>query len=293
MSEPRLVATCWTSAGDVGPLDPSEVSPHPPLERIRAIAAAGWDGFGFAHEDLAVVRDTIGFTALRAEIDAACFKHVEVELATGWWQADERTWRPRWDMLLEAADTLGATFIKVGPAVGGPTPELDSYVKPLWRLAEEAAQIGCRVALEPLPFSVIESLPRGAELIRAVDHPAAGLIVDFWHVFRAGTSLEEFAASVPIETIFGVELSDAPENVVGTLFEDTRNRRTLVGRGAQDVVGFIRTLRTMGYAGPWGVEVISDEHRARPLETALDLARSTALETFALADAPTEQSVIV
>ncbi|KGJ72591.1 hypothetical protein GY21_14250 [Cryobacterium roopkundense] len=280
MNAPRLVATCWTSAGNVGPLDRSEVSPHSPADRLHAIAAAGWDGFGFAHEDLAVVRDTIGFAALRDEIDAAGFSHVEVELVTNWSDPDERSWRPRWEMLLEAAETLGATFIKAGPAAGAPATDLASYVKPLRRLAEEAAQIGCRIALEPLPFSVIESLPRGAELVRAVDHPAAGLIVDFWHVFRAGTSLGDFAALVPIEKVFGVELSDAPSEVVGTLFEDTRNRRTLVGRGQQDVVGFVRTLRSMGYVGAWGVEVISDEHRARSLETALELARSTTLEVF-------------
>jgi sugar phosphate isomerase/epimerase len=286
MSRPHLVATCWTSAGNVGPLDASEVSPYPVLDRVRAIAAAGWDGFGLAHEDLAVVRDSIGFDALREEIDAAGFEHVEVELATDWFRADEQMWRPRWDMLLEAADTLGAAFIKAGPPAGPPALDLHPYVEPLRLLAREAAAIGCRVAIEPLPFSVIESLPRGAELIRAVNHPAAGLIVDFWHVFRANTSLEAFAAAVPIESIFGVELSDAPEAVVGTLFEDTRNRRTLVGHGAQDVVGFIRTLRTMGFTGPWGVEIISDEHRARSLADALSIARSSTLEAFAYADEP-------
>lgn len=283
MTEPRLVATCWTSSGAVGPLDVPELSPHDPIERVRAIAAGGWAGFGFAHEDLAAIRDSIGFAALRAEIDAAGFSHVEVELATDWYEQDESRWRPRWEMLLDAAATLGAAFIKVGPPAGPPAPSLDPYIAPLRRLAEEAAAIGTRIVVEPLPFAAIESMPRGAELIRAVDHPAAGLIVDFWHLFRAGTSLEEFAATVPVEMIFGVELSDAPADVVGTLFEDTRNRRTLIGEGAQDVVGFIRTLLDLGYTGAWGVEIISDEHRARLLHTALAVAKSSTLDTFARA----------
>lgn len=285
MTEPRLVATCWTSSGAVGPLDVPELSPIPPLERVRAIAAGGWAGFGFAHEDLLAVRDSIGFAALRREIDVAGFEHVEVELVADWFEEDESLWRPRWEMLLEAAEVLGAAFIKAGPPAGPPAPDLTRYVAPLRRLGDEAAGIGTRVVLEPLPFSVIDTLPRGAELIAAVDHPAVGLIVDYWHVFRAGTSLEEFAEAVPVQTIFGVELSDAPEDVVGTLFEDTRNRRTLIGEGAQDVAGFIRTLRELGYTGPWGVEIISDEHRARPLEEALELARSSTLQTFARADA--------
>lgn len=285
MSEPRLVATCWTSSGAVGPLDASEVSPHDPLDRVRAIAAGGWAGFGFAHEDLAVVRDTIGFEALRAAIDRAGLEHVEVELVTDWFAEDESLWRPRWEMLKEAAVTLGAVFIKVGPPPGPPAPDFGRYIEPLRTLAEEAAEIGTRLVLEPLPFSVVDTLPRGAELVAAVGHPALGLIVDFWHVFRANTSLAEFAATVPIELVFGVELSDAPTEVVGTLFEDTRNNRTLIGEGAQDVVGFINTLRAMGYSGTWGVEIISDEHRTRDLESALAIAKSSTLATFARAEA--------
>lgn len=286
MSAPRLVATCWTSAGDVGPLDTPERSPHGALDRVRAIAATGWQGFGFGQDDLAEVRETIGFDALRREIDAAGLEHVEVELAGGWWRAEEREWRPTWELLLEAADALDAEFIKVGTAFGDPVDDIGFLIEPMRRIAAEAAQVGTAIALEPLPFGLVGSMPQGAELIRAVDHPAAGLLVDFWHVFRAGTTLERLAETVPVETIFGVELSDAAETVRGTLFEDTRDNRALIGRGAQDVEGFIRTLREMGYARPWGVEILSREHRARPLEEALHLARATALEVFERADAP-------
>jgi sugar phosphate isomerase/epimerase len=128
-------------------------------------------------------------------------------------------------------------------------------------------------------------MPQGAELIRKTGHPAAGLVVDFWHVFRAGTSLDELAEAVDREMVFGVELSDAEEAVVGTLFEDTRDNRTLIGRGAQDVIGFIRTMRGIGWDGPWGVEILSREHRSRTLVDALETARDTTLETFRLADA--------
>ena len=71
---------------------------------------------------------------------------------------------------------------------------------------------------------------------------------------------------------------------IGTLFEDTRDRRTLVGQGAQDVVGFIRAMREVGFAGPWGVEILSIEHRQRPLIEALTVARDTTLDAFQQAD---------
>ena len=71
---------------------------------------------------------------------------------------------------------------------------------------------------------------------------------------------------------------------IGTLFEDTRDRRTLVGQGAQDVVGFIRAMREVGFRGPWGVEILSIEHRQRPLIEALTVARDSAFEVFAHAE---------
>jgi sugar phosphate isomerase/epimerase len=286
MSEPRLVATCWTSAGNVAPLDEPEASPFAALDRVRAIAETGWSGYGFGQDDLRAVADTIGFQRLKDESDELGLRHIEVEIASGWWTADDRAWRPTWELLLEAARVLDAAFIKIGTAFGEPVEDLEPLVAPMRALAEEASDAGTRIALEPLPFAMVASMPQGADLVQRVDHPAAGLVVDFWHVFRAGTSLEELAQRVPVETIFGVELSDAHDEVVGTLFEDTRDNRTLLLEGAQDVAGFIRTLRQIGYDGPWGVEILSAEHRRRDLLDGLRQARESALASFAAADAP-------
>lgn len=80
--------------------------------------------------------------------------------------------------------------------------------------------------------------------------------------------------------VFGVELSDAQREAIGTLCEDTRDRRTLISHGAQDVAGFSRAMRGVGIDGPWGVEIVSAGHRRRPLTEALTLARNSALEAF-------------
>lgn len=280
MSTPELVATCWTSAGNVGPLDSPETSPIPVLERVQAVAATGWMGMGLVLDDLRLVQSSIGFAELRSQADAAGLRHLEVELATGWWREDH-LWRDSWNLLLDAATELDAAFIKIGTEFGEPVSDVTMFVDPLRRLADEAAAAGTRVALEPLPFGLIASIPQGAELMRTVDHPAAGLLVDYWHVFRAGTSLSELVDCLDPTIVFGIELCDARAEVVGTLFEDTRDRRTLVGEGDQDVAGFIRAIREIGYTGPWGVEILSSEHRQRPLLDALSAAYSTALQTFA------------
>jgi sugar phosphate isomerase/epimerase len=284
MSTPALVATCWTSAGNVGPLDDPEISPFSAIERIHAVASTGWAGIGFGQDDLRVIRETVGFPAIRAEIESAGLGHVEVELASGWWRDDDLRWRGTWELLLEAAHGLQASFVKIGTAFGSPVNDITPFVKPLRRIADEAAAIGTRVALEPLPFALIGSMPQGADLIRAADHPSAGLLVDFWHVFRADTTLAELVECLDSNIVFGVELSDAQLESIGTLFEDTRDRRTLIGHGAQDVAGFIRAMRDVGFDGPWGVEILSAEHRQRPLSEALTLACESALKAFEQAD---------
>ena len=138
MSTPALVATCWTSAGNVAPLDDPEVSPFSAIDRVRAAASTGWAGIGFAQGDLQVVRETVGFPALRAEIEAAGLRHVEVELASGWWR-DDLAWRGTWELLLEAAHGLDASFIKVGTAFGSPVDDITPLVEPFRRIADEAA----------------------------------------------------------------------------------------------------------------------------------------------------------
>ena len=278
---PELVASCWTSAGAVAPLQIPETSPVPLAERLEAVASTGWSGFGLAHDDLAAARSTLGFPALRTLIDEAGFSYVEVELLSGWWdESISHQWRPQFDLLLDAAETLGARFIKVGTSMGQPLDDLDFLVAPLRRLTAEAARRGTRIALEPMPFSMVGLVPAAADLIRKVDLPECGLVVDYWHVFRAGTTLEELSGSLEAQQIFGVELNDADAEIRGSLFEDTRDNRRLCGQGDQDVAGFITTMQSIGFEGPWGVEILSEEHRALPVHEALRVAHSTALTCF-------------
>ena len=100
---------------------------------------------------------------------------------------------------------------------------------------------------------------------------------DAWHVFRAGTSLDELSAVLSTEHVFGVELNDAATEVVGTLFEDTVERRLLCGAGSFDLHGLVALLRDTGFDGPWGVEILSEAFRALPVQETLKLAAESAL----------------
>jgi sugar phosphate isomerase/epimerase len=278
MTQHPLVATAWTSAGAVSPTDNPAVSPVPIGERIAAVAAAGYCGLGLVADDLAAIRDSIGFVCLRDMIADAGLTHVEIELIERWWVPRGEaghTYAVR-DLLFDAADVLSSAFVKIGSENGPVTSDPFALVDPLRELADQAAAHGTRIAIETMPFSVIATVPMGVEIISAAAHPAVGLLIDAWHVFRAGTSLDMLAEVLSPELIFGVELDDAAPAVVGTLFEDTVDRRLLCGEGSFDLTGLVVILRDKGFDGPWGVEILSTEFRALPVDQALKLAADSA-----------------
>jgi sugar phosphate isomerase/epimerase len=88
------------------------------------------------------------------------------------------------------------------------------------------------------------------------------------HIARANTPTSDLS-TVPLHRIIGVELNDADPEVVGTLFEDTVHRRRYCGEGSFALTGMVAALRTAGWDGPCGVEIVSDEHLAMTVGAAL------------------------
>jgi sugar phosphate isomerase/epimerase len=286
MKPPELLAAAWTTAGDAAPLRGDEVSPFALRDRVAAAAAAGWKGFGIGHADLAAAGSEDAWSALRDVIDDHRISHVELEFLADWWTDGER--RAQSDAvrsdLLRAAELIRPRHVKVGANFDGAAVDPDRFANEFDRLCRQAADVGTRIALEPMPFTNLPTVRSGAEFVRSVGNPAGGLCVDIWHIYRAGDDPADLPSYLTPEIVFAVELDDADDDVVGTLFEDTINNRRLCGRGVWDIPKFIRALWSVGFDGPWGVEIISHEHRARPLDEAVRMAYETTVEAFAAAD---------
>ena len=284
---PELLATCWTHAGNALPVRGRHLSPLDLRVRAEAVAAAGFNGIGFTIDDLQAANATYGLPQVKQICNDLGLVHLEVELLENWWtkgahrQASDRVRAS----LLNAAAVLGALQIKIAPdvePVDGAVPPLTDvahWAAELHQLAEQAADVGTRVALEPLPFSNIADFPLAAELVAAADHPAAGLVVDIWHLERGPSTLADLAR-IPGDKVFVVELSDAPVPQSDDLFLDTIRHRVMCGSGTFDVHGFVETLQRSGFIGPWGVEIISDAHRRRPLHESLADAHRTTTALF-------------
>jgi sugar phosphate isomerase/epimerase len=284
---PDLLASCWTSAGDVVPARNGDVSALTVDERVGAVAKAGYRGFGIAAPDLAVVRATIGYPALAQLLKENGIRHVEVEYLQDWWTRGDR--RRASDQvreaLFEAAAELGADHVKVG--LGDRQDDLDEerFAAEFDRLATEAQAHGTRVGLEPPADSMMPTVHPAVELVRTVANTAGGLLVDIWHIFRSGTSYDELIEVLPAGYVFAVELSDGRAEPVGTLYDDTFDNRLPPGEGDFDAAGFIRAMDSLGFGGPWGLEVMSKELRSLPVEVATKRVFEAAVRVFDVARA--------
>ncbi|MEV2196818.1 sugar phosphate isomerase/epimerase [Streptomyces phaeochromogenes] len=277
MTTEDLLATCWTTAGDAVPGQSDGRSPLTLRERVEAAGAAGFKGFGLLHEDLVEAERTYGLSGVRSLFEDNGLVHLELELLVDWWADGPR--RAASDAvrldLLRTAEALGAHHLKIGPDVEDRPWELDRWAGEFATLAAQADGVGARLAIEFLPWSNLKTVHDGLRLVETAGHPAGGLIIDVWHTERAHTPPADLA-DVPASRIVGVELNDADSEVIGTLFEDTVRRRRLCGEGSFDLTGIISALRTAGWSGPWGVEILSDAHRALPVREAAEAAFSTA-----------------
>jgi sugar phosphate isomerase/epimerase len=277
-----LLATCWTTAGDAAPSRENWRSPVPLRARIEAAAAAGFTGFGVLAVDLAVAEREHGLSGIRAMLTDNGIVHLELEGLPGWWSAGAE--RARSDdlrrFLLIAAEALGARHLKVTPDTSGARWDAGHWASEFAALAAQAASAGARLGIEFLPWSNIPTVHDAMRLVEDAGHPAGGIVVDVWHVERAGTPAAELAA-LPLQRIVGVELNDADGDVVGTLFEDTVDRRRYCGEGSFDLPGIITALHSAGWGGPWGVEILSTEHRRLDVRRATARAAATARRLLA------------
>jgi sugar phosphate isomerase/epimerase len=267
-----VLAACWTTSGDSVPLPGRHLSPLPLKHRIAEAARAGFTGMGILDVDLEAFLADSSLADLKGLLDDAGIVFVEVEFIVGWWLADDAA-RAASDrcraFLLQTAEALGAHHIKIGPDLDASGPyDADEWAERLNGLATEAADHGTLLSFEFMPFSNVPTLAAAVDLVQRADHPAAGLCLDTWHTSRAGTPLAEIAA-LPAGVITAVELDDGTRDQVGDAYDDTVLRRRYPGDGEFDVSGFVSAVAAAGWDGPWGVEIISEAHRVRPLEESL------------------------
>jgi sugar phosphate isomerase/epimerase len=283
---PNLLACYWTLGGGYV-FGEHDESPWDFRDRAEAAARAGYRGIGIKEADLRLTLARHGYDGMRAILADNGLRHLEIEVLMDWYAegpARAASDRVRAE-LLEAAEQLGAQRLKVAGGISGAIVPIEKLAAEFQIVARQARDVGTVAVLEPIAFTNVPDLATALAILGDSAGQGGALMLDAWHVTRAGMSFAEIAG-LPKGWIGGVELDDGTLTPVGTPLEDTLDRRRLCGEGEFDLAGLIAAVRASGYDGAWGVEIISDEQRARGLDEAAQRSFDTTARQFHGADGP-------
>jgi len=279
-NKPDLLASYWTISG-ADPHTDREYSRFDFQERVQAAAKAGFTGMGFWHADLDHVLQKRTLKEMRQILDDHGIIQIEIEFLLDWFLDGERKKKSdeQRQKLLEVCEAFDAHHLKIGDFFHESCP-MPRLIESFAALCAEAAKYGVPVGFELMPFSMVDSLQDTLTLIQGAGAKNGGICFDLWHIAKLRIPHEEIA-KIPPQYVVGVELNDGTFEAPWSLHEDTVNHRRFCGEGEFDVKGFVETMYGLGYAGPWGIEVLSGEAREWPLERMATHAFKTTMRYFA------------
>jgi sugar phosphate isomerase/epimerase len=277
----ELVGNYWTISGPVVVHTGREWSLFPLRDRCAHAARVGFCGIGIWHADLEhMLGEGTTLAEMRSLLDEHGLRVVELEFLGDWFldPSDER--RKAADatrrMLFEAAEVLPVHHIKAGN-LAGTECELSRVVEAYGELcADAASHTDAAIIYEFMPYdAVVNTLDKALAVVEGANAPNGGLAFDTWHLGKLEVAPEELRRVEP-RFVSWVELCDGPYGIPeDDWLDEVINRRRLPGEGEFPLRDYVREFRDLGYAGPWGVEVLSEELRSLPIEQIFDRAVET------------------
>jgi len=244
--------------------------------KLRAISQAGFDGVEIFENDLLTAQKSpreIG--TLMRDLGLKCtvfqpfrdFEGMPDNLRPRIFERLER----KFDLMKELGTDLLLVCSNASPISLG---DRDRITADLRELGERAAKRGLRVGYEALAWGRHVSDHRDAwSIVRDVNHPAIGLILDSFHSLARAIPNESLRDVDP-SRIFIVQLADAPQLQMDYL-SWSRHFRNLPGQGDLPVADFVSTLLQQGYQGSFSLEIFNDRFRSSSASAvALDAHRS-------------------
>ncbi|MDO7835514.1 TIM barrel protein [Sphingobium sp. HBC34] len=231
-------------------------------EKLRAAAAAGYDGVEIFENDL--IASPLRPRAVRAMLDdlgLACMLYQPFRDFEGMPGALRQRAMDRAEAKFDLMGELGADRILVcsncSPAALG---ERNRIVADLHELGERAAAHGIIVGYEALAWGRHIFDHRDAwAIVEAVDHPNIGIILDSFHSLSRGIASDSIRA-IPGDKIAFVQLADAPRLDMDLLYW-SRHFRNFPGQGGLPVSDYVAEIARTGYNGPLSLEIFNDRFR--------------------------------
>lgn len=145
--------------------------------------------------------------------------------------------RDEWRASLDVLSEFGVRRINSVSFEADPGRNVEQY----GLLAEVTAEYGVAPLIEFVPIFGIPDLPTALEVIRQVDRPNLGLIVDTMHVGRTGASTDALRA-IPPELVGYVQLCDAPLRSDRDYMDEAMHERMAPGEGELPLADYLRAL---------------------------------------------------
>ena len=272
----ELLGLYWTVSGPVEVHVGREWSLFDLRDRCEQAARVGFKGIGLWHADLEHVLETRTLPQIRQLLDDHGLEYLELEFLMDWFLDPDDEARVAADankeLLFEAAAELGAHHIKVGN-IPGTACGLSQLTERYGELCAEAAERhDSRLVYEFMPFDVnVRDLDTALSVVAGADAPNGGLAIDTWHMAKLGIEPDDLKR-IPARHLGWVELSDGRYENMPDPIDETINHRRLPGEGEFPIPSYVAACREAGYAGPWGVEVLSEELRNRPIDEIFERA---------------------
>lgn len=196
-----------------------------PVEVVEAAAEAGWEACG-------IWFDATTWTARTTRETRAAFERhglLPLDIEVVWIRPGGPD--PAHERLLEAGAEIGARNVLVVSS----DPDIESTKRRFAEICVIAGRCGLDACLEFLPITEVRTLDAALEVIRAVDHPRARLLVDALHLRRSGGSPEQLHG-LPAGLFSYAQICDAPAELQPmdheTLLYEAIDGRLLPGEGA-------------------------------------------------------------
>lgn len=163
--------------------------------------------------------------------------------------------------LCQVAQVLGCSLLQVvalNGLRGEPWPQIRSKVgRSLAELADIAAPFGVKLALEPVTFTPLRTLPQALEVLDVAARNNVGLCLDTFHLWTVDTTWDGVAALDPA-LIAVAHISDVMPRQ-GAEWSDA-DRDVLPGDGILPLREGIEAIRATGYDDLWCVEMMGAYH---------------------------------
>ncbi|NBC36178.1 TIM barrel protein [Novosphingobium sp. FSY-8] len=237
-------------------------------DKLVAIADAGYGGAEIFENDLlSAPQSAREIGALMRELGLACtmfqpFRDLEGLPDTMRARAFERMKRK-----FEVMEHLGTDLVLLcSNCSPHALDDRQRMLDDLHELGEMAAAHGKRVGYEALAWGRHVADHRDAwALVRDVDHPAIGLVLDSFHSLSRRVPSASIG-DIRADKLFIVQVADAPYIEMDHL-NWSRHFRCMPGQGDFALAQWAAAIQRTGYDGWWSLEIFNDRFRAGSAHT--------------------------